>query len=423
MVKRMGVEGNEKWVSQVPVSDFPREVSSDGLIIEPGTAKEYNYVFSNKRADSDLKEDPFSPRFRTSAVEDGSSSFCNACKKPGVLQCCDHCPRTYHPTCLSPSQSALTTKKWMCPQCFQEQIGFPSDLVDGESALNLMNRHFQPKASDKETIRLLAMVYEMIQTLISYDFGIEFANPVTGVEGYTDIVKKPMDLGTVLKQLGNGYYRSDDRLENILICALNDVELVWQNCFLFNHEKSAIFRMARVQQRRADAIRIKSFDHLLSKRVKDETTSFRQSWERINQNERQTSEPSPRSWCRTRTILSSPNNLDPVRRIGVLNPETRRLVQVFSSRSRVRAAWKLFLRLNYECEHTKVLKRSGDLIEHSNDNPNITVFGWRWVSMDMLLKGRVVFPSNTEDTRSPSRVMVVHDSTLSSLEGVPVEEV
>ena len=317
----------------------------------------------------------------------------------------------------------------MCPQCFQEQIGFPRDLVEGESALNLMNRHFQPKASEKETVRLLAMVYEMIQTLISYDFGMEFASPVTGVEGYTDIVKKPMDLGTVLTQLGYGYYRSDGRLENILICALNDVELVWQNCFLFNHEESVIFRKARVQQRRADAIRTKSFDHLLSKRVKDETASFRQSWERINQYERQTSEPSPPSWCRTRTILS-PNKLCLVRRVGVLNPETRRLVQVFSSPAMVCKAWKLFLQLNYECEHTNVLERAGYLFEHSVDNPNITVFGWRWVSMDMLLKGRVVFPSSTEDTSSPrppcskrSRIMVVDDSTISSLEGVPVEEV
>jgi hypothetical protein len=48
-----------------------------------------------------------------------------------------------------------------------------------------------------------------------------------GLDNYPKIVKKPMDLGTVLKKLGSGAYEDMDS------CAA-DIRLIWTNCMTFN---------------------------------------------------------------------------------------------------------------------------------------------------------------------------------------------
>ena len=271
--------------SEVKASDFVPEVSKARVFVEGGSREEVKSVVCTNVTESFVKTSlgtAVSPP-RTVA-EDGSTDYCIVCEKPGRLQCCDFCPRAYHRECL-PSTGSADKSPWMCPACCQEQIGLPEDMVDGESVITRLQKTYG-HVTDEKVLRLISMVYEMIERLIAYDFGRVFANPVTGVEGYETIVRKPMDLGSVLKRVSDGRYNGDGALCKVVVRALNDVELVWQNCFLFNHEGSAVFRMAEVQQRRADAIRMKSFDHFLSEEMKEEIKMYRASWESRNKEER-----------------------------------------------------------------------------------------------------------------------------------------
>ena len=64
---------------------------------------------------------------------------------------------------------------------------------------------------------------------------IEFRQPVDykalGLVDYTTIVKIPMDLGTVRRNLLNNKYKFVEE-------CLNDLQMIWDNCMSYNAEGS-----------------------------------------------------------------------------------------------------------------------------------------------------------------------------------------
>ncbi|KAK8894180.1 transcription initiation at TATA-containing promoter protein [Tritrichomonas musculus] len=79
----------------------------------------------------------------------------------------------------------------------------------------------------------------ILDTLQSYAISKMFAQPVDpvrdNVPNYFDIVKKPMDLGTVRKKLMNNEYKSVAEFKE-------DMELIWKNSLLVN-SKTSILRL------------------------------------------------------------------------------------------------------------------------------------------------------------------------------------
>lgn len=69
-----------------------------------------------------------------------------------------------------------------------------------------------------------------------------FKEPVNyellGLTDYPKIIKKPMDLGTVKSNLENGFYKSSRS-------CLDDIQLIWDNCMLYNMEGSDIHKIAK----------------------------------------------------------------------------------------------------------------------------------------------------------------------------------
>ena len=67
------------------------------------------------------------------------------------------------------------------------------------------------------------------------DIEMVFHQPVDieglGLEDYSRIISKPMDLGTVLKNLDHGQYTKVSH-------ALDDIQLIWDNCKKYNQEGS-----------------------------------------------------------------------------------------------------------------------------------------------------------------------------------------
>jgi len=83
--------------------------------------------------------------------------------------------------------------------------------------------------------------YKLLQTLRTHKLAWPFIEPVNAIAlnlpDYYQIVKNPMDLGTVQDHLLKGRYTTIDSFSN-------DVKLVWANCFLYNHKDSDVVKMA-----------------------------------------------------------------------------------------------------------------------------------------------------------------------------------
>ncbi len=64
-----------------------------------------------------------------------------------------------------------------------------------------------------------------------------FAEPVdpVAVPGYLDIIKEPMDLGTIRRRIEEGAYTSFAQV-------VRDTDLIWRNCFYFNPPASIFYR-------------------------------------------------------------------------------------------------------------------------------------------------------------------------------------
>mmetsp|Transcript_13759 Transcript_13759/g.29222 ORF Transcript_13759/g.29222 Transcript_13759/m.29222 type:complete len:1610 (-) Transcript_13759:80-4909(-) len=83
---------------------------------------------------------------------------------------------------------------------------------------------------------------DVLKGLQGHSHGWVFNSPVDPVElglpDYFEVIEKPMDLGTVKKQLDNGVYRSLNEVER-------DVNLTFDNAMLYNPEGSVVWNMAK----------------------------------------------------------------------------------------------------------------------------------------------------------------------------------
>jgi hypothetical protein len=88
--------------------------------------------------------------------------------------------------------------------------------------------------------------YKLLLVMKNHRWAWPFNQPVDpeklGIPDYFNIIKKPMDLGSVEKKLLNNEY------ENIQEFA-DDVNLVWQNCMTYNQPDSDVVRMAEELKR------------------------------------------------------------------------------------------------------------------------------------------------------------------------------
>ena len=65
-----------------------------------------------------------------------------------------------------------------------------------------------------------------------------------GLLDYPQIVKNPMDLGTVKENLMSGKYSTYEEV-------FNDVQLIWDNCKLYNMMGSEIYKVCEKMEKTA----------------------------------------------------------------------------------------------------------------------------------------------------------------------------
>lgn len=401
-------------VKKVAPSEFPREVC-EGVEVEPGTEVDYRTIFSAAGAAIiPLANEDNAPSARDSAdgpaqvVEDGSIDYCMACRKFGDLLCCDFCPRAFHADCIkSLARIDQSDAPWQCPRCASEKEGLADEKLTGGNSLPLICNAFNDFAEKMNhyeigRLAILSIIHEMVLKLLDYDFGYVFSQPVDPkqVPEYPKIVKKPMDLGTIAKQLVNGTYKSRFKgklsLDEVVAAVLCDIELVWHNCFLFNLAGSSIYRMAEVQSRAARRMQEKSFDAVLTAEVKKSVASFKNACAHDRSRATNRSVARPPSLSRRKITVPKKGQSRRRKPVAVLDPDTGRIVKIYTAVSSCIEAARFLLKLGHPCEwdtdHLDLLQRMKRIVVEGSKNPKLLMFGYRWVNLENLRAGQVAFP-------------------------------
>ncbi|KAL4168182.1 hypothetical protein KRP22_011584 [Phytophthora ramorum] len=120
-------------------------------------------------------------------------------------------------------------------------VAIPPEMQYVELRCFQMNtlQHYFPLGSAQD-MTLRSRLEYIMDTLLRNELAMAFSAPVNvnEVPGYADLIKHPMDLGTIKIRLSRGFY--DQRFEMLV----RDVSLVWENCFTFNRLDAEISKYA-----------------------------------------------------------------------------------------------------------------------------------------------------------------------------------
>ena len=101
-------------------------------------------------------------------------------------------------------------------------------------------------ATRRLTNKLVMMKEYVLKPMWEHQFAWPFKDPVDtillGIPDYFDIIKKPMDLGTIRERFENDFYRSSDE-------AMADISQVFANCFKYNNPELDIVAMGKELER------------------------------------------------------------------------------------------------------------------------------------------------------------------------------
>jgi hypothetical protein len=436
--QKMSLAGSESLdlrpaVSKIPRFDFPREIAN-GVDVDTEFETDYQTIFNEKgcflvtEADGN-NHDPLVDEKTTNnsalpaqlgLAEDGSVDFCNVCNKVGNLICCDFCPRAFHGECIPsekrPPQDSGEMAKWECPRCHQEKTDVSEDKIDGGKSVKLIDSAFEVYENDASStesskgLKLLSILHEMVCFLMDYDFGYMFRDPVNCKEipMYTTIVKRPMDLGTISSNILNGSYikflGDNFSLENVALAILKDIELVWHNCFLFNVEGSAVYRMAEVLRRKELKIRRESFEHLLSAYIKHELAAYVAGCESERECQRQNAtltsftRQSPHSASPRHKIAAARGSMPKGRPVAVVDPDSGMIVKIYSTINSAANAIDCIVKMKRPCEwewkEINTQNKLRAIFARCQRETNVRLFGYRWLYLDDLRNQRVSFTSS-----------------------------
>ena len=118
--------------------------------------------------------------------------------------------------------------------------------------------YYKNEITEEELKKLQEILDKMINDKGASDF-IEPVDYVSlGLMDYPTVVKHPMDLGTCKKKLLNGDYK-------IFQDFIDDVNLIWENCRLYNQAGSPIVKKANLLDKKIRALIDKQFKNLKAK--------------------------------------------------------------------------------------------------------------------------------------------------------------
>ena len=114
----------------------------------------------------------------------------------------------------------------------------------------------------------LKKLEEILDKVINDKNAFDFREPVDyeslGLLDYPEIIKHPMDLGTCKNKLLNGEYKIFQEF-------IDDANLIWENCRLYNQAGSLIVKKANTLEKKMRQLIDKQFKNMKSKVENDKS--------------------------------------------------------------------------------------------------------------------------------------------------------
>ena len=402
---------NEQVPKIVP-DEFPNELSGT-INLDPSLKDDYNTIFTPQgstvieRENETVKVPP--PKVH---VGDENIDYCIICKQSGDVICCDQCPRSFHAECLSDINVDMLPDEWVCPRCTDDLSEQDEDIKTGSTVIDKLMKVYEIHKNEigfVDNITILGQLYEISEGLIKADFGPTFEEPVDlkMVPSYKKYVKRPMDLGTIMRNIIEGVYAKYSsahhldmngfetalQMDLIILHVLTDMEQIWYNCFIFNRPGSSFYRMGAVMKIRCSVMKRINVDSKLSNFVQQNYQSFVQNSEADLQN--CLSHITEKDWIplSKHTIYNTAGNRGfnlhtKKKPVGIYDPDTKMVVKQYSSINIALSVHDFLVSLNHKSGLTSsnhTLLRQ--CINASPDDPSIKLFGYRWMSMENIRSG------------------------------------
>eukprot|EP00118_Oscarella_pearsei_P028346 m.1943 g.1943 ORF g.1943 m.1943 type:complete len:596 (+) comp8082_c0_seq2:178-1965(+) len=178
------------------------------------TNKGVTKIKKEKTDDSQLQmpSTPWTPAPASSS--DRNFDWCGLCYDGGDLLCCDNCSLSFHLKCVG--LKGEPDGQWLCSVCRGRLV-----IPEG----NLLPDEIEP---GQECYLLLDLLYW-------HENSKPFREPVSlkQAPNYLAIVKKPVCLSDIKKNMAKGMYRNQSKF-------VEDVELIFSNCATYNINYSQV---------------------------------------------------------------------------------------------------------------------------------------------------------------------------------------
>ncbi|KAL7066587.1 bromodomain-containing protein [Cryptosporidium serpentis] len=106
---------------------------------------------------------------------------------------------------------------------------------------------------------------EVLSQLRECEYSEAFLEPVNwkrlGLDDYPNIVHNPMDLKTIGKKIKSHLYENAEQF-------WTDIDLIWSNCQLYNHESSKVYQQSIHMENTAENLREIFFPYLSKRNLK-----------------------------------------------------------------------------------------------------------------------------------------------------------
>jgi len=437
-------------VLKVPPSDFPKEMYGT-KDLDPSAPEDMNTVFtpdgsfpvgSPNAFPVDSSKQKYQEKIKMKATE-GNFFQCAVCNRENGDEfiCCKKCPRAYHKKCFEdfalPSSdnvcSSGARQRRECKRCEWDcQIRPEEDIVSGQMKVDkkILSAYGKYKGHGYMSM-MIGELLQILEKLKRYDYGEIFATPVdaTNIPDYLITIRKPMDYGTIASNLEKGHYSphsSDspsssennmDAMEDIVLQALIDIEQVHHNCFLYNEKETPYYRAGEVQATKWKAYYTKHIKERLPDTVQSSLAAFQKS---CGAERRAKGSPGRKINVLTdNNVRSKP--------LAVFDPNTKRIVKQYSSKTAARTAALMLYDAGYACEWPLSQSNITFRIAGAED-PTKCLFGYQWVPTEKLKRGnfkvKTYFRNDHLEPPTSNNVVILKEDTVSGtkLRGFESEE-
>ncbi|XP_050295033.1 bromodomain adjacent to zinc finger domain protein 1A isoform X2 [Anthonomus grandis grandis] len=185
-------------------------------------------------------------------VDEEKLELCKTCGGDGETVHCDKCECNFHKDCVEPPLRRLPRSSWTCPSCTISKSRPQSNGTREKRKRGEENGYGTGGSDEEEVVKKRVMrrdekrddlplhnsaLQQLLTDVMKNDNAWPFLRPVQQKEvpDYYEIIKEPMDFGTIKYNLNMGKYSADSQI-------MKDMALIFDNCNTYNSSTDEVYK-------------------------------------------------------------------------------------------------------------------------------------------------------------------------------------